>query len=134
MLVGEADSSEGIDVGFGHRSRGQGELDGVVEDGPGLGIQVCLGVVVDDVASVIGVAGVLTEEPSVGDGSITAAVHQRDHRGDGFLLGTGQGGRSEGGVGVEVLNRRHEVGLMDMQLITEGTATSVSRIQDMMAS
>ena len=92
LLVGEADSAEGIDVGFGHRCRGQGELDGVVEDGPGLGVQVCPRVVVDDVAGVFGVAGVLTEEPSVGDGSIPAAVDQGDHRGDGLLLGAGEGG------------------------------------------
>ncbi len=89
LLVGEADSAEGIDVGFRHRCRGQGELDGVVEDGASLRVQVCLGVVVDDVAGVFGVAGVLTEEPSVGDGSIPAAVDQGDHGGDCFLLGAG---------------------------------------------
>ena len=90
LLVGEADGAEMVDVAFGHCRRGQGELDGVVEDSAGLRVKVGLGVVVDDVAGVLGVAAMLTEEPSVGDGSIAAAVDQGDDRRDSLLLGTGK--------------------------------------------
>ena len=92
LLISEPDGTQGADVGFAHQSRGQGELDRVVEDGAGLRVKVGLGVVVDDVAGVLRVAAMLTEEPSVSDGSIAAAVDQGDNRGDCLLLGTGERG------------------------------------------
>jgi hypothetical protein len=51
-----------------------------------LGVEIGLPVVVDDVGGVLGVAGLLTEEPSVSNGSITATVGKGYHRGDGFFL------------------------------------------------
>ena len=78
------------DVRFCHRGRRQRQLDGVVQDSPRLWVQIRLLVVVDDVRGVFRVAGMLTEEPSVGDGSIATAVHQRHHGRDGLFLRPGQ--------------------------------------------
>ena len=75
-----------LDIRLCHRGRRQRELNGVVQDRSRLGVQVSLLVVVNDVRGVFRVAGMLTEEPSVGYGSIPATVHQRYHGGDGFFL------------------------------------------------
>ena len=93
-------------------------------------IQVGLLVIVNDVRGIFRVARMLTEEPSVSDGSIPAAVGQRHHRGNGFFLGASQRRRTKCGIGAQVLHRCHQVRVMDIHLMTAGTAASVSRIQD----
>ena len=81
-------------VRFCHHRGCQRQFDGIVQDRPRLRVQVSLSVVMDDVRRVFGIAGMLTEEPSVGDGSIPATVHQRHHRGDGLFLRPGSGPKS----------------------------------------
>lgn len=60
-----------------------------------MGVEICLLVVVDDVRGVLRVAGLLTKEPSVSNGSITTTVGEGYHRGDGFFLRASESRRTE---------------------------------------
>ena len=63
-----------LDVARHHRIRLNGELSGVVQHHPSFHVQVYHSIVVNNVAGVLGVAGVLTEEPSGSDSSVATFV------------------------------------------------------------
>ena len=107
LLFRQASFTQVFDIALFHRVRVNGEFARVVQHGPGFGVQVHRAVVVHYVAGVAGVAGLLTEEPSVGDGSVAALVDHRDGRRYGLFLHRGQCRASERKLLVELPDGLH---------------------------
>ena len=73
-----------------HRIRLNCQFGGVVQHSPGFRVQIHRPIVVNDVAGVLGIAGELTEEPSVGDSSVATFIDDGDCGRDRLFLHPGQ--------------------------------------------